>query len=190
MGLGTMILDLNKLEDRKLRSVDYSHKFYIRYICIYNVERPALYTDTSKHLDKGDSFSLQSPLIFPAAGVQIPRVLKDAYQSQYQIQDKKQFTIDFYQVRLYTGETTVTPAELIYSREETDSGHYRRGTRYYVSTDGDVSSVVTVAPATAYVGDALTDEHPRVATHIDKDTDMLPGMFFHTAQYLGYQEYS
>ena len=179
-----MILDLNKLEDRKLRSVDYSHKFYIRYICIYNVERPALYTDTSKHLDKGDSFSLQNPLIFPAAGVQIPRVLKDAYQSQYQVQDKKQFTIDFYQVRLYAGENTTSPSELIYSREGIDGGHHKTFHRYYVSTGGTAG----ITDGTLYPGDTEINERKEIGETVN--TEMFPGMFYHDVSYLGYKAYA
>ena len=179
-----MILDLNKLEDRKLRSVDYSHKFYIRYICIYNVERPNLYNTAAKHLDKGDSFALQTPLIFASAGVQTTRVLKCAYQSQYQIQDKKQFTIDFYQVRLFAGENTTSPSELIYSREGIDGGHHKTFHRYYVSTAGASG----ISDGALYTGDTDINERKKIGETVN--TEMFPGMFYHDVSYLGYKAYA
>jgi hypothetical protein len=179
-----MVLDLNKLEDRKLRSVDYSHKFMIIYHCVYNLERRNLFNDASKHLDKGDTFALQSPLIFTSTGVQTIRVYRCAYQTQYQVQDKKQFTIDFYQVRLYAGETTTSPSELIYSREGIDDGHHKTFRRYYVSTAGSSG----ISDGAAYPGDSTIDGRKKIGETIN--TEMFPGMFYHDVSYLGYKEYA
>ena len=179
-----MVLDLNKLEDRKLRVIDFSHKFYIRYQCTYNVERQNAFNDATKYLQKGDVFALQSPLFYSHAGVQQIRVLRDAYQGQYQVQDKFRFNIDFYQVRLYAGENTTSPSELIYSREGIDDGHHKTFHRYYVSTGGSSG----IADGTLYPSDSAINERKKIGETVN--TEMFPGMFFHDVSYLGYKEYA
>jgi len=179
------ILDYNKLEDKRKRGEAIVHKFYIQYPRVYNIPVNNLFNDATKTPKKGDAQSgLSGPLFFSAAGVQIPRVLNMQIQRQADKQNKVQVNVDWYQVRLYAGENTTSPSELIFSREGKDDGYHKTFVRYYVSTGGSSG----ISDGTLYPSDTDINDRWKISETIDTTT--LPGMFFHEVTYLGYKAYA
>ena len=154
------------------------HQWYVTYERVYNVPRYAI--DIIPIL--GASEVDLEGTIFDNEGVQTPRVMSCQWDRSMS-GDFIPVTIVWYQVRLYSDDTSTTsPAELNNSRVTLEEMEWRNSTRYFCSTDGDPGIDI----GDIFVGDGDTDLDRRICINVDNtDTTTLPGMVLSVISYKG-----
>jgi len=177
-----MHLAFQDFEQWEIREDPIFHPYTVEQKRIYHLGEGGILDEIPRW---GEALALKDPAWKEETGIMQSRV-KSVHSREHTASRVYIITINWYQIRRYSGSGTDSPQELNTSREGVDGGNRLDYHRYFASTSAGGHGVTK---GTDYPGDAFDSGGSRVLNRSTDNLKTLPGLYFHDLIYLGFEGY-